>query len=210
MMSGYVSKMAICLLKGPVEPDMSSEPMPDVDWAGVLAAASADDPEAKDQLIEMVYQELHRIASYLLRKERPGVTFQTTELLDEALVRIFGGKTFHANDRRHFLNIAARQMRNILIDRARSHGYVKRKGFKVGLEDAPQIPVVRSSELVALDDAMKSFAAGEPRAAKVVELKYFGGYTDEETAEILEINIAQVRRDWTYARAWLHDYLSNV
>jgi DNA-directed RNA polymerase specialized sigma24 family protein len=70
--------------------------------------------------------------------------------------------------------------------------------------------VVRSSELVALDDAMKSFADEEPLAAKVVELKYFGGYTDEETAEILEINIARVRRDWTYARAWLHDYLSNV
>jgi len=189
---------------------MTSEPMPDVDWAGVLAAASADDPEAKDRLIEMRYRELHRIASYLLRKERPTVTFQTTELLDEALLRIFGGKTLHANDQRHFLNIAARQMRNILTDRARARAYAKRKGIKVGLDDAPQIAVVRPSELVALDDAMKSFADDQPLGARVVELKYFGGYTDEETAKILEINIAQVRREWTYARAWLHDYLSNV
>jgi RNA polymerase sigma factor (TIGR02999 family) len=136
------------------------------------------------------------------------MTFQTTALVNEALLHLFAGKTLEASDHRHFLNIAAQQMRRILIDRARAHHAAKRDAMKVSLEDAGNISLERPAELLALDDALKALSEVEPRAAKVVEQKYFGGYTDEETAEILGINVAKVRRDWSYARAWLHDYLT--
>src|ERR1017187_7333963 len=143
---------------------MISEPMPDPlepDWTKVLSDASGGNREARDRLVEMVYRELHRRASRMLRRERPGVTFQTTALVNEALLNLFGGKPLKAHDQRHFLNIAAQQMRRILIDRARARSAAKRKGFQVALEDAGQIPVERSAELVALDDAMKVLAGIE-------------------------------------------------
>jgi RNA polymerase sigma factor (TIGR02999 family) len=190
---------------------MTSKPTSDpkeVDWSKVLTDASAGDRDARDRLVETVYRDLHRRASMMLSKERPGITLQTTALVNEALLHLFRGKALKANDQRHFLNIAAQQMRRILIDRARAKNAAKRKGFQVALEDAGQIPVERSAELVALDDAMKIFAEIEPLAARVVELRYFGGHTEQEIAEILEIDISRVRRDWSYARAWLHDYLA--
>lgn len=176
----------------------------------VLAAAARGDIAARDQFVSAVYQQLHRLASGILSGEQHGVTMQTTALVHEALIRLFGDKVISANDRRHFLNVAARQMRHILIDRARSYVAEKRKGFKVSIDDACQLSSERSEELVALDDALNALAEVDPAAADVVEKKYFGGYTDEETAGILGINVAKVRRDWTYARAWLHEYLSNA
>ena len=186
--------------------------MPDpavTDWSKVFADASAGDEEAKERLAKSVYRELHRRASRMLRQERTGVTFQTTALVNEAFVHLFGGHALKAKDQRHYLNIAAQQMRRVLIDRARARNAAKRKGFQVALEDAGPIPVERSAELIALDDAMYVFAGIEPLAARVVELRYFGGYTEEETAGILEIDVTHVRRDWAYARAWLHDYLTS-
>lgn len=130
--------------------------------------------------------------------------------MNEALLRLFSGQQLRANNRKHFLNIAARQMRRVLIDRARAHGSAKRKGIPIELDDAGEIYTERSAELVALDDALNALAEIDPAAADVVEKKYFGGYTDEETAAILETNVTRVRRDWAYARAWLHDYLSRT
>lgn len=180
----------------------------DTNLTQILASAAAGDLAARDYFVEAVYRQLQRIAAHVLVSERPGPTLQTTALVNEALLRLFGDTIPTADDRRHFLNVAARQMRRILIDRAREHNAGKRKAVKVALEDAGQIGQQRSAELLALDDALHVLADVDPRAADVVEKKYFGGYTDEETANLLDINIAQVRRDWVYARNWLHDYLA--
>lgn len=181
----------------------------DPDLTRVLASAAAGDIGARDYFVDAVYQQLRRIAAHVLSNERRGPTLQTTALVNEALLRLFGDTVPTAEDRRHFLNVAARQMRRILIDRAREHNAEKRKGLKVSLDDAGQIPSGRSAELVALDDALNALAEVDPRAADVVEKKYFGGYTDEETAEVIGISLAQVRRDWVYARTWLHDYMAD-
>lgn len=178
------------------------------DLTAILEAAAGGDLEARDQFVEAVYRQLHRLAGGILHGDRPGVTLQTTALVNEALLHLFGDKIPKSNDRKHFLNIAAQQMRRILIDRARAHDSAKRKGLTVSLEDAGQIPMDRSAEIVALDEGLKALAEIDPAAADVVEKKYFGGYTDEETAEILGVSLSRVRRDWTYARAWLHDYLT--
>jgi RNA polymerase sigma factor (TIGR02999 family) len=178
------------------------------DLTSVLGAAAAGDAAARDRFIDAVYGELHRLASRILSIERHAHTFQTTALVNEAFLNLFGGKELHAADRRHFLNIAARQMRNILIDHARARHAAKREGVKVSLEDAGQFSMERADELVRLDDALKALAEVDSAAASVVELKYFGGYTDAETADILGISLARTRRDWDYARAWLHDYLA--
>ena len=181
---------------------------PEADLTMMLAAAAAGDRGARDQFVEAVYRQLHRIASRMLAGERDALTFQTTALVNEALLNLFGTQALRAADRRHFLNIAAKQMRQILIDHARAHHAAKRSAVKVSLDEAGQFSLERSAELVALDDALKALAEVDPAAAEVVEQKYFGGYTDEETAEILGVNVAKVRRDWAYARAWLHDYLT--
>jgi RNA polymerase sigma factor (TIGR02999 family) len=185
----------------------------DPDLTRVLASAVAGDAAARDHFVEAVYQQLRRLAAHVLRNERPGQTLQTTALVNEALLRFFGNGIPNAENRRHFLNVAARQMRRILIDRARLRNADRRQGVQVSVEnlalkDAGKIAIERSAELVALDDALNALAEVDARAADVVEKKYFGGYTDEETADVLGINVAQVRRDWTYARTWLHDYLS--
>ena len=139
--------------------------------------------------------------------ERPGGTLQATALVNEAFLRLFGDRMITITDRRHFLNIAARQMRRIVIDRARAHGAEKRRGIHISFEDAGQISLDRDAELVELDDALQALSDIDTAAAEVVEKKYFGGYTDQETADILGISVAKVRRDWAYARAWLHDHL---
>jgi RNA polymerase sigma factor (TIGR02999 family) len=173
----------------------------------ILASASRGDLAAQDQFVEAVYQQLHKLAAHMLRGEKAVLTLQTTALVNESLLQLCGGRFMTANDERHFFNTAAQQMRRILIDRARARSAVKRDGVRLSLEDAGQIPLERPGELIALDDALKALAEIDAAAERVVELKYFGGYTDQETADILEINIARVRREWTYARAWLHDFL---
>ena len=180
----------------------------DQDLTLLLAAAADGDLAARDQFVEATYQYLHSLAGKMLGSEAPGPTLQPTLLVNEALLRLFSGRPLHAENRKHFLNIAARQMRRVLIDRARAHHSGKRKGAMIGLDEAPQISMERSAELIALDDALHALAEVDASAADVVEKKFFGGYTDDETAAILNINVARVRRDWTYARAWLHEYLA--
>lgn len=174
----------------------------------LLEAASKGDLAARDEFVEQVYRELHKRASRLLSLEHQEHTLQTTALLNEALMHFLGDNLLQIKDRNHFLNTAAQQMRRLLVDRARARSTDKRKGLKVSIEDAGNVSLERSEELVNLDDALKMFAEVDADAAKIVELKYFGGYTDEETAAIVGTNVAKIRRDWEYARAWLHDYLS--
>lgn len=180
----------------------------DDDVTALLAAASAGDREAEARFVEVVYHQLHKLAAYIMRGESGMVTLQTTALVNEALIHLCGGRSIDAKDQRHFFNTAAQQMRRILIDRARAKRAAKRNGQNVSLEEAGQIPLERPEELVALDDGLQLLKSIDPAAERVVELKYFGGYTDEETAAILEVNVAKVRRDWTYARAWLHEHLT--
>lgn len=177
------------------------------DLTTLLARAGQGDLKARDEFVERVYRQLHRLAGSILNGERKGGTLQTTALVNEALLNLMGDQVLKLNDRRHFLNVAAVQMRRILIDRARARNADKRRGGKISLEDAGQIPIRHSAELMALDDALTALEAADPAAAEVVVQKYFGGYTDSETAKILGVNVARVRRDWEYARLWLYDFM---
>jgi RNA polymerase sigma factor (TIGR02999 family) len=168
-------------------------PSSDENLEALLHAAAEGDLAARDEFVERTYQQLHRLAAVILSGERKGGTLQTTALVNEALIHLVGEQVL--------------KVRRILIDRARARSAGKRRGGKISLEDAGQISFDQSAELVALDDALKELARVDPAAAEVVEKKYFGGYTDQETAEILDISLAKVRRDWAYARAWLHDYM---
>ncbi len=182
-------------------------PSADENLEALLHAAAEGDLAARDEFVEKIYHQLHRLAGVILSGEKKGGTLQTTALVNEALIHMIGPQVLKVNDRRHFLNVAAVQMRRILIDRARARSAGKRRHGRISLEDAGQISLDRSAELVELDDALKELARVDPAAAEVVEKKYFGGYTDEETAEILGIHVSKVRRDWAYARAWLHDFM---
>lgn len=174
----------------------------------LLNQASQGDRRASDEIISIVYGELHRLASHYLAGERPGHILQTTALVNETYLRLFGtDSTPRLNNSTHFFVVAATQMRRILVDHARSNRARKRSGVKIPLDEACQVSSERSEDLVALDDALKELEQIDPEACQVVELRFFGGYTDKEVSEILHRNIAKVRRDWEFARAWLYDRL---
>ena len=176
------------------------------DITGLLAAWGGGDRAALDRLMPLVYQELRRLAHRQMRRERPGDTLQTTALVNEAYMRLVDYERVQARDRSHFLSIAAQAMRRVLIERARARRSDKRGSNpqRVPLEDAAEVSDERAAELVALDDALDALAAFDPRKARLVELKYFGGLTIEETAEALGVSAPTVERDWRTARIWLH------
>jgi len=176
----------------------------------LLQEASEGDKSASDRLIGVVYADLHRLASRYLSGERQGHILQTTALVNETYFRLFGGEPLKLNNRAHFFAVAATQMRRILVDDARSRHARKRDGIQIELNEACHVASGKDAEIVALDDALTSLADQYPECAKVVELRFFGGYTNEETADILEENVARVRRDWEFARAWLYDKLAAV
>ena len=167
------------------------------------------DREALDRLLPQVYEELHRLAARYMRREHPGHTLQTTALINEAYVRLVDQKHVRWQNRAHFLAIASELMRRILVDYARRRLYQKRGAgaLQVTLGDAETIPVERTPDLVALDEALTSLARIDERRGRVVELKFFGGLSIEETAEVLKISPTTVERDWTIAKAWLHKTL---
>jgi RNA polymerase sigma factor (TIGR02999 family) len=175
-----------------------------------LLHESADgNAESSELLMTMVYGELHRLAAHYMRREKPGHLLQPTALVSEMYLRLFGSEaTPEMHNRGHFFALAATQMRRLLVDHAR-HQNKGGGAILVPEEDALLISGSRSADLVALDDALKELAEVDPEAAQVVELRFFGGYTDKETAEILDLNFSKVRRDWEFARAWLYDRLSN-
>jgi RNA polymerase sigma-70 factor (ECF subfamily) len=174
----------------------------------LLQHASEGDKEASDRLIRVVYSDLHRLASRYLSGERQGHILQTTALVNETYFRLFGGEPLKMNNRTHFFAVAATQMRRILVDDARSRRARKRDGIQIELDEAFHIASGKDAEVVALDDALNQLAELYPENAKVVELRFFGGYTNEETAEIVGESVAKVRRDWEFARAWLYDKLA--
>jgi RNA polymerase sigma factor (TIGR02999 family) len=179
---------------------------------GLLLAWGDGDKAALDRVIPMVYQELRRLAHRQMRRERAGDTLQTTALVNEAYVRLVDYERMAPRDRAHFLAIAAQAMRRILIERARSRRSAKRGswGQRVSLDEAADVSSERADDLAALDEALTNLAAIDPRKGQVVELKYFGGLTTEEVAEVLGVSAPTVERDWHTARIWLHREISGT
>ena len=165
---------------------------------------SEGNQSARDQLLPLVYDELRRLAGSYLRRERPGHTLQTTALVHEAYLRLINQNVSWQN-RAHFFGIAAQLMRRILVDYARTQHYAKRGGDqkKFGLEEALDLAQVQDSNLVALDEALTSLAVFDPQQSQIVELRFFGGLTIEETAKVLGVSDSTVEREWALARAWL-------
>lgn len=171
---------------------------------------------ALDALVPIVYKELHRVAHFQLRQERPDHTLQSSALVNEAYVRLVGMNSPKWESRSHFFAIAAQLMRQILVDYARRHRAEKRGGGvgTISLEDSAvfsqAIEKERDVDVIALDDALTSLAEIDPRKAEVVELRFFAGLNFEETADVLKVSAITVRRDWSTARAWLHRAMSRA
>ena len=163
------------------------------------------DQAALDRLMPLVYDELRRLARHYMRGERAGHTLQATALVDEAYMRLIDYKTMQWQNRAHFFAVAAQLMRRILVDHARARHNAKRGGVqqKLSLTHADRLVNEPDVDLVALDDALKILAEMNEQQSRIVELRYFGGLTIEETAEVLGISHATVERDWALARAWL-------
>jgi RNA polymerase sigma-70 factor, ECF subfamily len=190
----------------------NGEPSPE-EITGLLLDWGKGDKAALDRVIPLVYQELRRLAHRQMRRERAGNTLQTTALINEAYLRLVDYARVRPRDRAHFFAIAAQAMRRILIERARSRRSAKRGsgGQKVSLDEAAEIADEsneRAADLLALDQALTNLAAIDPRKAEIVELKYFGGMTIEETAEVLEVSTPTVERNWYMAKIWLHREVS--
>ncbi|HKX27957.1 MAG TPA: sigma-70 family RNA polymerase sigma factor [Blastocatellia bacterium] len=169
------------------------------------------DQAALDELLPLVYGELRRLAGYYLRQERPGHTLQPTALVHEAYLRLVGEKEIDWQNRAHFFGIAAVRIRRILVEHARSRQAAKRGGgeYRLALSEADRLAEKPDVNLVALDDALQRLEALDPHKSRVVELRYFAGLTIEETAEVLDVSPAKVKRDWSMARAWLRNEISN-
>jgi len=163
------------------------------------------DQAALDKLIPLVYQELRRLAQRHMRRENPGHTLQTTALVHEAYVRLIDQKNVRWQNRAHFFAVAARLMRRILLDRARWRLCAKRGGGarQMSLDEAADFSLDRAAEMIALDDALQRLAAIDPRKSQVVEMRFFGGLSVEETAETLQVSPETVLRDWRLAKVWL-------
>jgi RNA polymerase sigma factor (TIGR02999 family) len=172
---------------------------------GLLRAWGAGDAAALEQLIPLVHDELRRLARRFMAGERAGHTLQPTALVNEAYLRLVDLRQMQWQDRAHFLAMAARLMRRILVDAARSKGYRKRGGdvHRVSFDEALVVSHARRDDLVALDEALTQFATVSPRRAEVVELRFFGGLSVEETAEALKVSPETVKRDWKLGRVWL-------
>jgi len=166
--------------------------------------------DAVEPLFPLVYEELRRLAHRYMRRERPGHTLQTTAVVHEAYLRLIDQNHVQWQNRAHFFAIAAQMMRRILITHAQSHAYAKRGGgaLKVSLDEAAVLSPARAGELIALDEALKSLAVIDVRRSQVVELRFFGGLSNEEIAEVLKISPNTVTRDWNVARAWLYREMS--
>ena len=163
------------------------------------------DETALEQLMPLVYEELRRLAHYYMRRERPGHTLQTSALINEAYIRLVDHKGMRWQNRAHFYGVAAQAMRRVLVDHARSRGYAKRgAGVRdLELDEAATVAQKQATELVALDDALTDLATIDPRKATIVEMRYFGGMSVDETAEAIGVSSITVMRDWRTAKAWL-------
>jgi RNA polymerase sigma factor (TIGR02999 family) len=168
------------------------------------------DPDALEKLIPRVQPELQRLAHHYMSRERPGHTLQTTAVLDDAYLRLADKTHPQWQNRAHFFAVAAQLMRRIMVDHARQRHALKRGrgAIRVTLDECAAVTTTRAAELLALDEALEKLAAFDPRKAKVVEMRYFGGLTMEEIGDVLKVHVNTVTRDWTAARAWLFAALS--
>ena len=182
------------------------------DVTQILQAWSEGDDSAPSRLMPVVYAELRRLAGEYLRRERPDHTLQATALVHEAYLKLVDEKRVTWKTRAHFCGIAARLMRQILMEHARAHNAAKRGGKleKLYLEETRHLAAERPPDLVALDDALKTFATSHPRESEVVELKFFGGLDADQIAEVLNVSAKTVARDWNFAKLWLLRHLSNA
>lgn len=178
----------------------------------LLADWSNGDQLALDQLMRLVEGELRQMAHRYMARQNPGHTLQTTALINEAYLKLIGQPDKHFQNREHFFGVAASAMRHILVDYARSKQYSKRGGGApvVSLDEALTVSEERATELVALDDALKELAKFDARKAQVVELRFFGGLSVEETAKVLGVSEITIMRDWSMAKSWLHRELSQT
>ena len=180
-------------------PQQPSQPVTEM-----LVRWRAGDQAALEALIPLVYKELREIARRHLWRERPGHTLQSAGLVNEAYLRLLDQRPFDTENRAHFLAVASRLMRQILVDHARSYGAAKRGADqRVELDTSLILPQVRSADVVALDDALKGLTKLDEQQGRIVELKFFGGLASEEIAEVLGISVSTVKRDWNVAKAWL-------
>lgn len=172
----------------------------------LLLAWSDGDQAALDKLVPLVYEELHRLAHRYISRERPGNTLQTTALAHEAYLRLIDAKSVRWQNRAHFFAVAAQTMRRILVDMARARQNLKHGGGaqQVSLDEGLLASPERGMDMLALDEALSRLASLNPRQSQVVELRYFGGLTDEEVAEVLKISPRTVRSDWRLSKAWLY------
>ncbi|HET9710687.1 MAG TPA: sigma-70 family RNA polymerase sigma factor [Pyrinomonadaceae bacterium] len=174
-----------------------------IDW-------SNGDRAALDKLMPLIDAELRRLAHRYMTRERAGHTLQTTALVNEAFLRLVNRKNLQWQNRAHFFGIAAQLMRTILVDHARSHASAKRGGGarKLELDEAMVVSQQKASEVIALDDALKQLALLDPQQSRIVELRFFGGLTVEEAAEVLQVSPATIKREWSTAKAWLYHELA--
>jgi len=180
------------------------------DVTRLLLAWRNGDQEALERLMPKVYGELHRLAHRCMRRESPDHTLQTSALVNEAYLRLFDCQQVDWQNRAHFFGLAAKMMRQILIDHARSHARAKRGGVlrQVSFEETAIVSVERAAELIALDDALNALAAFDLKKSRIVELRYFGGLTNEEVGEIMGMSLRTIEREWRKAKAWLRREIS--
>jgi RNA polymerase sigma-70 factor (ECF subfamily) len=179
------------------------------DASALLRAWSDGDQVALERLTPIVYGELRRVARNYMRRERPGHSLQTTALVNEAYMRLVDYKRMQWQNRAHFFAVSAQLMRRILVEHARRHNLKRGAGvLRVSLEDADEAGSAKDPDLVALDIAMNTLADLDPRKVRVVELRFFGGLSVEETAEVLKISTVTVKRDWRAAKIWLYRELA--
>ena len=180
------------------------------DVTELLQKWSGGDTAVLEELTPLIYAELHRIAKSYMRRERDGHTLQTSALVNEAYVRLIDWKTAKWENRAHFFGVSAQLMRRILVDFARSRPKIKDGDVRhVSLDEAFTVTAEKDADLVALDEALNELAKFDERKAKIVELKFFGGLSVEETAEVMKISGVTVMREWNKAKAWLYRELNN-
>ena len=179
--------------------DVPSQPVSEL-----LVRWRAGDREALEILVPLVYKELREIAHYHLQRERPGHTLQSAALVHEAYLRLADQKPFEADNRAHFLAVASRLMRQILVDYARSHAAAKRgTDLRVELDAVLILPQERNAEVIALDEALKTLSQIDEQQGQIVEMRFFGGLSIEEIGEVLGLSRSTVKREWNVAKAWL-------
>src|SRR5439155_15510033 len=183
----------------------------DIDITALLVDWNNGDKSAMEQLLPLVEKELHRLAHAYMRREDPNHTLQTTALINETYLRLVDQRKVQWQNRAHFFGIAAQIMRRILLNYARDQNRQKRggKAIHVSLSQAFILPAEKDREIIALNDALNRLEAVDERKARVVELRFFGGLTVEEVAEVLEVSTVTVLRDWAFAKAWLSREMQN-